>query len=87
MWKDFFSLLQTIITIGKEQERMRKDIERIERTQLEHSLLLQRLSDLMEMNRQREQDAQEKLALQLQVELLKFEKRLPPAGTEKKSKK
>jgi hypothetical protein len=87
MWKDFFSLIQTIITIGKEQERMRKDIERVERTQLEHSLLLQRLSDLMEMNRQREQDAQEKLALQLQVELLKFEKRLLPAPPEKKNKK
>jgi len=87
MLKDFFSLLQTIITIGKEQERMRRDIERIERTLLEHSLILQHLSDLGDMNRQREQDAREKLALQLQVELLKFEKRLPPAAPEKKSKK
>lgn len=84
MWKDFFSLLQNVITMAREQERIRKDIERIERTQLEHSLILQRLSDQIEMNRHREQDAREKLALQLQVELLKLEKGLPPSTPKKK---
>lgn len=85
MLKDFFSLPQNIITLAKEQERQRKDIERLERTQMEHSLLLQRLSDQIVMNRQRKQDAREKLALQLQVELLKFEKRLPPADSNRPS--
>lgn len=70
--------------MAKEQERIRKDIERIERTQLEHSLILQRLSDQIEMNQQREQDAREKLVLQLQVELLKLEKGMPPATPKKK---
>ncbi len=36
------------------------------------------------MNRQRERDAREKLALQLQVEFLKLEKGLPPANPKKK---
>lgn len=85
MLKDFFTLLQNVITMVKEHERMRKDIERIERTQVEHSRILQRLSDQIEMNRQREQDAREKLVLQLQVELLKFEKRLPPVDPDQKN--
>ena len=79
MLKDFFSLLQNVMAMAKEHERLRKDVERIERTQMDHSLILQRLSDQIEMNRQREQDAREKLALQLQIELLKFERRLPPS--------
>ena len=77
MLKDFFSLLHHVLTMAKEYERLRKDIERIERIQVEHGLLLQRLADQIIMNQQRDQDAREKLALQLQVELLKFERRLP----------
>ena len=77
MIKDFFSMLQQAVTLVKEQERQRRDIERIDRTLMEHSLLLQRLADQIIMNQQRDQDAREKLALQLQVELLKFERRLP----------
>lgn len=79
MIKDFFFMLQQAITQVKEQERLRKDVERIDRTLMEHSLLLQRLADQIIMNQRHDQDAREKLALQLQVELLKFEKRLPPS--------
>lgn len=78
MIKDFFSMVQQAIMLVKEQERQRKDIERIDRTVMEHSLLLQPLADQIIMNQRHDQDAREKLALQLQVELLKFEKRLPP---------
>ncbi len=42
MIKDFFSMLQQAIIQVKEQERLRRDIERIDRTLMEHSLLLQR---------------------------------------------
>ena len=76
MIKDFFSMLQQAVTLVKEQERQRRDIERIDRTVMEHSLLLQRLADQIIMNQRHDQDARDKLALQLQVELLKFEKRL-----------
>lgn len=78
MLKDFVFFFQHVLTVAKEHERLRKDIERLERTQVEHGLLLQRLSDQIIMNQRHDQDAREKLALQLQVELLKFEKRLPP---------
>lgn len=42
MIKDFFSMLQQAIIQVKEQERLHRDIERIDRTLMEHSLLLQR---------------------------------------------
>ena len=79
MIKDFFSIVQQAITLSKEQAQLRKDVERIDRTQREHALLLQRLADQIIMNQRHEQDAREKMALQLQIEMLKFEKRLPPA--------
>ncbi len=73
-------MVQQAIMLVKEQERQRKDIERIDHTVMEHSLLLQRLADQIIMNQRHDQDAREKLALQLQVELLKFEKQLPPGN-------
>ncbi len=45
MLKDFLSFFQQLLTVAKENERLRKDIERLERTQVEHGLLLQRLAD------------------------------------------
>jgi hypothetical protein len=85
MIKDFFSMLQQAIIQVKEQERLRKDIERIDRTLMEHSLLLQRLADQIIMNQRHEQDAREKMALQLQIEMLKFEKRLPSGNPGQKA--
>ena len=72
--------MQNVLTLAKEQDRLREDMKRLEHVVLEHSLLLQRISDKLEMNQQKDRDEREKLALQLQIELLKFEKRLPPAG-------
>lgn len=80
MLKDFISFFQHLLTVAKENERLRKEVERLERTQVEHGLLLQRLADQIIMNQRAEQDAREKMALQLQIEMLKFEKRLPPAN-------
>ena len=80
MLKDFVSFFQHLLIVAKENERLRKDVERLERTQVEHGLLLQRLADQIIMNQRAEQDAREKMALQLQIEMLKFEKRLPPAA-------
>lgn len=83
MWKDLFSFIQNVLALAKEQDRLREDMKRLERLVFEHSLLLQRISDKLEMNVQRDRDEREKLALQFQIELLKFEKRLPPAGKKK----
>lgn len=83
MWKDFIALAQTVLTLAKDLERMREEIRELRQTVLQHTLVLQRLSDQMEMNRQSEKDAREKMALQLQVELLRFEKQLPPTSTSK----
>ncbi len=83
MWKDMFSFIQNVLTLARDQERLREDMKRLERLVLEHSLLLQRISDKLDMNAQKDRDEREKLALQLQIEMLKFEKRLPPAEKKK----
>jgi hypothetical protein len=83
MWKDLFSFIQNVLTLAKEQDRLRDEVKRLERLVLEQSLLLQRISDKLDMNAQKDRDEREKLALQLQIEMLKFEKRLPPAEKKK----
>ena len=50
MWKDLFSFMQNVLTLAKEQDRLREDMKRLEHVVLEHSLLLQRISDKLEMN-------------------------------------
>lgn len=83
MWKDFISFVQTVITLSREVAQNREEIKELKKTVIEHSLLLQRLADQIEMNRQTDRQEREKLALQLQVEMLKFERRLPPAEKDK----
>jgi hypothetical protein len=53
------------------------------KTVVGHSVLLQKLADQIGMTRQKDMHEREKLALQLQVEMLKFERRLPPAEKDK----
>jgi cell shape-determining protein MreC len=79
MWKDFLSFIQTVVTLSREIAQNREEIKELKKTVVEHTLLLQRLADQIEMNRRADVHEREKLALQLQVEMLKFERRLPPA--------
>ncbi|MDQ3012773.1 MAG: hypothetical protein M3X11_18955 [Acidobacteriota bacterium] len=78
MWKDFFQFVQTVLTVAKDLARTQEDVKEPKRNVLDLTLALQRLSDQVEMNRQKGRDDHEKTVLQLQIELLKFEKRLPP---------
>ncbi len=45
---------------------------------LDLTVAVEQLKTAMQFSVQREQSEREKLALQLQVEMLKFERRLPP---------
>jgi hypothetical protein len=78
MWKEFFELLKQIITLGKELDQNRADMKEMRRDLLNLTLVVQRLSDEIKMNSQKEGDEREKNILRLQNELLKFEKMLPP---------
>lgn len=78
MWKEILSLLQKTLTMSNDLDRLREEVNELRRTVRDLTLTMQRLSDQIEMNRQREKDEREKLALQLQIKFLEFEKRLPP---------
>ncbi len=74
----FFQFVQTIMTIAKDLERTREDVKELKRNVLDLTLALQRLSDQIVMNKQQEKDEREKLLLQIRLEILNIEKRLPP---------
>lgn len=61
-------------------KEMRRDL-------LNLTLIVQRLSDEIKMNSQKEGDEREKMLLRLQNKLLKFEKSLPPKETPTNTKK
>ena len=77
--KDLGSLAQKVLTFGKELEQNRADIKEVRRDLQSLTLLVQRLADEIRLSDQREVSEREKLILKLQLELLKLERRLPPA--------
>lgn len=79
MWKKLLTLAQNLVTLGKELEQNRVDIKEIRRDLLNLTLTVQRLADEIKLSSERESHGREKLVLKLENELLKFERRLPPA--------
>jgi hypothetical protein len=77
MWKRILDLGARLLTLGKELEQNRADIKELRRDLLNLTLLVQRLSDEIKLTNQREANEREKLVLQLENELLRFERRLP----------
>ena len=77
MWKELFSLFRQLLTLARDTDRNKTEIENLreefdELTKLVHGMA-------HEMRRLGEHDAheREKLALRLENELLRFECRLP----------
>lgn len=79
MLKDLWDLTSQVLTLAKDMERMRQDIKETKQDVLKLTLAMQRLTDEIVLSRQQQQSAHENLKLQMQVEQLKFERRLPPA--------
>ena len=77
-WSEFASLVKTVLTLGKETEQNRNDIKDL-REQL-HALALkvEQLAGENRLTNERETAEREKLTLQLQLALERFERRLPP---------
>jgi predicted nucleic acid-binding Zn-ribbon protein len=78
MWKEILDFGARLLTLSKELEQNRTDIKEIRQDLNRMALALQRLSDEIVLARERESSEREKLALQLENELLKFDRRLPP---------
>jgi hypothetical protein len=77
MWKDLFKLAKQLINLAQDTDRNKTRIQEVQE-QVE-DLTAQMRWVVFELRRQAEHDAheREKLALRLENELLRFERRLP----------
>ena len=75
---DLAEWAQTVLTLSKDLEQNRADIKELRRDFMNLTLTVQRLADEIRLSSQQESSARENLALRLENELLKFERRLPP---------
>ena len=83
MWEKLYNALTTLITIGVKVERHEKEIDVLKAENRELAALLHEvLAELRNVSQQRESDRRE-IALFIENQLLKFERRLP-SGDEKK---
>jgi regulator of replication initiation timing len=76
---DLAKWAQTVLTLSKDLEQNRADIKELRRDFMNLAMTVQRLADEIKLNNQQESSARENLALRLENEMLKFERRLPPA--------
>lgn len=81
MWKRLYRLAQRFLIFAQQAERNQIEIQELRHEVKELAGVVQRL--IVELHRLRDHDAheREKLALQLENALLRFERRLPPGRT------
>lgn len=77
MWDKLWTLLQTVITLARDLEQTRNDVKDIRRDIVQLTLAIQHLANELQLAKREDASEREKMAMQLQIEFLKFEKRLP----------
>lgn len=77
MWKQLSEWLTQIIMLAKETQRNSDDIKQIRREMDEMGRAIERLAYEIKRTQDEDRHEREKLALRLENELLKFERRLP----------
>jgi len=80
MWKQLISIVKKIFTLAEQTERNEGEIKEIRRELREVMSAIERLAYELRRTSDRERSEREKLALSLENQLLKFERRtsLPP---------
>jgi predicted nucleic acid-binding Zn-ribbon protein len=89
MWKEIYEWATQLLVLSKDTERNRTDIKEV-REEVERLTLvvlglvfeIKRLSEKIDRAHENETHEREKLALKLENDMLKFERRLP-SGKEK----
>lgn len=77
--KQILATIKNLILLTEETTRNRKDIEDLQKQMKEVWSALERLTYEVKRTDDREQSEREKLVLQLENRLLKFERRLKPS--------
>ena len=83
MWDKIWDLLTKIVTLTKQTDKNTEDIKELQREVREIHSWLERLAYEIHKTRDEDRHEREKLALRLENELLKFERRLPSGNKEK----
>jgi SMC interacting uncharacterized protein involved in chromosome segregation len=83
MWKELTTFLQTIFTLARDQQQARDEIKELRQDFTKLTLAVAHLVKKIDLIRHEDCSEREKLAMQVQIELLKFEKRLPEGGSPK----
>ena len=85
MWEKIWDLLSKVATLTKDTDRNSQEIKEIRADIRDIYSKLERLAYEIQKTREEDRHEREKLALRLENELLKFERRLP-SGDEKGKK-
>lgn len=83
MWEKVWDLITKVITLGKQTDKNTEEIKELQREVREIHSWLERLAYEIKRTQDEERHEREKLALRLENEILKFERRLP-SGKENK---
>ena len=86
MLKQLFDYVQQLLFLGRDTQKNREDIEGLRRELQQTNALVIELSHKLERLAERERLERDKLSLQLENALLRFEKLLPPPAETKKRK-
>ena len=83
MWKQFYEWVKWLFLLSKEAQQLRIDLGRLQHEVEELTLTVRDLTHELRRNKETEILEREKLMLELENALLRFERRLPPAKEEK----
>ena len=78
MWQQFFDGLKKLILLKEQTDRNIADIAELQKDVKELTLVVRDLIYEVRGNKSNEAHEREKMALRLENELLRFERRLPP---------
>lgn len=83
MWEKIWDLITKVITLGKQTDKNTEEIKELRREVREIHSWLERLAYEIQKTREEDRHEREKMALRLENELLKFERRLASGKEEK----
>lgn len=80
MWQQLYDSLKKLMLLKEQTDKNTDDVKELQREVKELTAVVQHLIYEVRGNRNDEAHERENMALRLQNELLKFERRLPPPG-------
>ncbi len=80
MWQQVYDSLKKLLLLKEQTDKNTADVKELQREVKELTAVVQHLIYEVRGNRNDEAHERENMALRLQNELLKFERRLPPPG-------